>query len=123
MDKYRATNYGFLINQAVGLRYDGDEASAVECWKQVLKLDSNFELAYVGIGKSYLAAGENKKAMECFKTGNNRQYYSIAYKRYRNEILKENLTGYLTAHWFLSFCWCSGIRSAKKMEREEASHV
>ena len=97
MDKYRATNYGFLINQAVGLRYDGDEASAVECWKQVLKLDSNFELAYVGIGKSYLAAGENKKAMECFKTGNNRQYYSIAYKRYRNEILKENLTGYLTA--------------------------
>ena len=52
--------------------------------------------------------------MECFKTGNNRQYYSIAYKRYRNEILKENLTGYLTAHWFLSFCWCSGIRSAKR---------
>ena len=35
--------------------------------------------------------------MECFKTGNNRQYYSIAYKRYRNEILKENLTGYPTA--------------------------
>ena len=38
VDKYRATNYGFLINQAVGLRYDGDEASAVECWKHQLAL-------------------------------------------------------------------------------------
>ena len=42
------------------LRYDGDEASAVALWREVLKLDSNFELAYVGIGKSYLAAGDNK---------------------------------------------------------------
>ena len=124
VDKYRATNYGFLINQAVGLRYDGDEASAVECWKQVLKLDSNFELAYVGIGKSYLAAGENKKAMECFKTGNNRQYYSIAYKRYRNEILKENLTGYLTAALVLIILLVLWNKIGKKKWKERrASHV
>lgn len=96
VDKYSATQYGTLINEAIGLRYDGDETKAVECWKNVLKLDSNFELAYVGIGKSYLAAGENKKAMTYFKLGNSKQYYSIAYKRYRNEILKDNLTYYLT---------------------------
>lgn len=97
VDLYAPTRYGSLINQAVGLRYDGDETTAVECWREVLKLDSNFELAYVGIGKSYLAAGQNKEAMDCFKIGNNKQYYSIAYKRYRNEILKENLNFILTA--------------------------
>ena len=124
MDKYRATNYGSLINQAVGLRYDGDEVSAVECWKEVLKLDSNFELAYVGIGKSYLAAGENKKAMECFKTGNNRQYYSIAYKRYRNEILKENLAGYLTGALILIILLILWNKIGKKKWKERrASHV
>jgi tetratricopeptide (TPR) repeat protein len=101
LDSYRAelmtfvaTKYGNLINQAVSLRYDGDEASAVEVWKQVLTLDSNFELAYVGIGKAYLAAGENKTAMKYLKLGMNREYYSIAFKRYRDDILKDNL-GYL----------------------------
>ena len=90
------TQYGRLINEAVSLRFDGDEASAVNVWKQVLELDSNFELAYVGIGKSYLAAGDNKKAMEYLKLGMDREYYSIAYKRYRDDILKDNLSYILT---------------------------
>ena len=103
LDSYRGeilrflpTQYGKLINQAVSLRYDGDEASAVQIWEEVLELDSNFELAYVGIGKSYLAAGDNKKAMEYLKLGMDREYYSIAYKRYRDDILKDNLSYILT---------------------------
>lgn len=103
LDSYRGeilrflpTQYGRLINEALSLRFDGDEASAVNVWKQVLELDSNFELAYVGIGKSYLAAGDNKKAMEYLKLGMDREYYSIAYKRYRDDILKDNLSYILT---------------------------
>lgn len=88
------TEYGSLINKAVSERYNGDEASAVELWKRVIKLDSNFELAYVGVGKSYLASGENKEAMKYFKLGMDRTYYSIAYRRYRDDILKKNL-GYI----------------------------
>ena len=38
------TQYGDLINRAVGLRYDGDETQAVDLWKQVLMLDENNEL-------------------------------------------------------------------------------
>jgi tetratricopeptide (TPR) repeat protein len=93
---FAATQYGNLINQAVSLRYDGDEASAVDIWQQVLKLDANFELAYVGIGKSYLAAGKNKLAMEYLRLGMDREYYSIAFKRYRDDILKKNLGYVLT---------------------------
>ena len=85
-----------MINEAVALRYEGDEKSAVELWKQVLELDSNFELAYVGIGKAYLSAGQNKEAMKYLKLGMDREYYSIAFKRYRNEILKDNLSYVLT---------------------------
>lgn len=93
---FSATRYGELINNAVSLRYDGNEAAAVRLWEQVLKLDSNFELAYSGIGKSHLASGENKKAMEYFKLAMDREYYSIAYKRYRDDILKDNLSYVLT---------------------------
>ena len=94
---FRATEYGALINTAVGLRFDGDEELAVPLWEEVLKLDANFELAYVGLGKSYLSAGENEKAMEYLEKGMSRQYYSIAYRRYRNEFLVENLEWMLTA--------------------------
>jgi len=91
---FSATRYGQLIDEAVSLRFSGDEASAVKRWEEVLKMDSNCELAYSGIGKSYLAAGENKKAMEYLLLGMDKEYYSIAFKRYRDEILKENL-GYV----------------------------
>lgn len=94
--RFLPTQYGKLINEAIALRYDGNEASAVKLWGKVLELDANFEPAYDGIGKSYLAAGKNKKAMEYLKLGMDREYYSIAYKRYRDDILKDNLSYILT---------------------------
>ncbi|MDR1692781.1 MAG: NHL repeat-containing protein [Oscillospiraceae bacterium] len=94
---FKETEYGRLINEAVGLRYDGDEKEAVEKWRQVLTLNENLELANIGIGKAYLTEGNNEEAMRHLKLGMNRTYYSIAFKRYRNDILKENLGNILTA--------------------------
>lgn len=89
--KFKVTEYGRLINEAVGLRYDGDETEAIEKWQEVLRLDENNELANTGIGKAYLTAGDNVQAMKYLKLGMNRKYYSIAWKRYRNEILADNM--------------------------------
>lgn len=94
---FAATEYGSLIDQAVSLRYDGDEALAVPLWERVLELDENNELANSGIGKAYLSAGDNEMAMKYLSLGMNREYYSVAFKRYRSEILKEHLGTVLTA--------------------------
>lgn len=109
---FKPTEYGMLINEAIGHRYDGDESQAVACWEKVLELDSNFELAYSGIGKAYLSQGENKKAMDYFKLGMNRVYYSIAFKRYRNEFLKANLQYILTGIVVLGVAWMIKSRRA-----------
>ena len=93
---YGETEYGRLINEAVGLRFDGDESQAVALWEEVLRMDENNELANVGIGKAYLSAGDNVKAMEYLKRGMSQDYYSVAFKRYRNEVLKENIQWILT---------------------------
>ena len=90
------TLYGELINRAVSLRYDGDEAKAVETWREVLKLNENFELANAGIGKAYLTAGDNRMAMHYLQLGMDRENYSIAFRRWRNDILKENIGWILT---------------------------
>lgn len=103
LDAFRAavmvftqTEYGALINQAVGLRFDGDESQAVALWEKVLTLDENNELANMGIGKAYLTAGDNEKAMKYLELGMNKAYYSIAFTRYRNNLFKENLDILLT---------------------------
>lgn len=94
--RFAATEYGGLIDQAVALRHDGDEAQAVELWARVLEIDENNELANSGIGKAYLSAGDNKTAMKYLKLGMNRDYYSIAFRRYRSEILRQYLGPVLT---------------------------
>ena len=90
------TEYGSLINDAVALRYSGDEAEAVELWERVLELDEDNELAHIGIGKAYLTAGDYVQAMKHLKLGMSRDYYSVAFRRWRNDILKAN------ASWVLS---------------------
>lgn len=90
------TEYGRLINEAVGLRFNGDESQAVPLWEEVLRLDEINELANTGIGKAYLSAGDNQKAMTYLRRGMNREYYSVAFKRWRNDLLRDNIS------WVLS---------------------
>ena len=118
--KFAPTEYGSLINQAVALRHDGDESQAVSLWARVLELDENNELANAGIGKAYLSAGDNATAMKYLKIGMNRDYYSIAFKRYRSDILRKYLGPVLTgtAVLFAGIWLLAKIRDRRKISRE-----
>lgn len=94
---FEETEYGSTINEAVALRYDGDETEAVKLWQRVLELDENNELANVGIGKAYLTSGDYVMAMKYLKLGMSRDYYSIAFRRYRNLFLNKYAGYGLTA--------------------------
>jgi sugar lactone lactonase YvrE len=91
---FEPTRYGSLIREAVTSLYNGKVEQSTAAWRKVLKLNSNFEVAYIGIGKSLLKQGNNKEAMKYFKLGNNRENYSEAFKRYRKDIVMENF-GYI----------------------------
>ncbi|MGN0505396.1 MAG: gluconolactonase [Lachnospiraceae bacterium] len=112
------TEYGRLINEAVALRYDGDEAEAVALWERVLELDENNELANTGIGKAYLTAGDYEKAMYYLKLGMARNYYSIAFKRYRNQVLTDNASWFLTGVAVLLLAWY-GFKKWKTRKKGE----
>lgn len=84
---FAPTRYGSLIRDGVKAHFNGKDDEAAKRWEEVLKLNANFDIAYIGIGKSLLQQGENKQAMEFFKNGNNRKYYSEALNRYRSEYL------------------------------------
>ncbi|MBQ7918395.1 MAG: gluconolactonase [Lachnospiraceae bacterium] len=116
---FEPTEYGKLINEAVSLRYDGDEAQAVEIWKQVLILDENNELANTGIGKAYLTAGDYEEAMKYLELGRARDYYSVAFKRFRNDVLTANANVFLTgaAIVIAAFVVYKQVKKRRKGER------
>ncbi|MGO4938314.1 hypothetical protein ACTQ54_12050 [Fundicoccus sp. Sow4_H7] len=125
---FAPTYYGSLINEATGKRFEGDESETVRLWEEVLKLDANNEFAYNGIGKSYLTSGDNEKAVEYLSRGRDREYYSIAYKRYRNERLKESFSTILTILLitfiaYLVFRWLKQNNKLKKRKLKEEKPI
>ena len=87
--RFTPTEVGALINKAVKLHAIGRSEEASEEWQNVINQNPNYELAYVGVGKTYLEAERYLDAMEYFKTGFSVSYYSKAYKSYRDDIIKK----------------------------------
>jgi DNA-binding beta-propeller fold protein YncE len=116
---FAETEYGRLINEAISLRFEGDEKAAVEKWEQVLLLNENYTLAYSGIGKALLASGDNREAMDYLRKGMSVDYYSIAFRRYRNDVMKENMNTVLTVLAFIGAVWL-GYTLYKASRRRKA---
>jgi len=93
---FQPTLFGKSVFKANALHYEGKDAEAVEVWKDVLRLNSNYDLAYLGIGKALLMEKKNKQAMEYFELGMDRRYYSIAFKSYRREVMQEHFSSFMT---------------------------
>lgn len=87
---YRLTDFGEKVNEAIHYHNEGMFEDAALVWEEVIKINSNYEIAYNGIGKLLLRTGEYKEAMEYFELGHDQYYYSKAFKEYRNEIIKSN---------------------------------
>lgn len=95
--RYTPTEVGRMINKAVEYQAKGDLEAASEEWQNVINQNPNYELAYVGVGKTYLSAGRYQDAMEYFKIGFNVDYYSKAYKLYRDDKIKKYFPFAMTA--------------------------
>jgi hypothetical protein len=94
---FEPTEFGKQVNLAVRHHYRGEDAEAERYWERVLQLNANYDIAYIGIGKAKLMKGENKEALKYFELGMDRKNYSVAYKRYRREVMKEHFGTFLSA--------------------------
>jgi len=84
---FEPTEFASLVNTAISFYNEMDYDRAKESWEEVLKLNSNYFLAYAGIGRAQLRQGLYKDAMANFELGYDYFNYSKAYERHRNEQL------------------------------------
>lgn len=95
---FKITDYGRCVLNAISLNNDGKTEESNACWREVLSKNSNCELAYIGLGKTYLTDGDYKKAMEYFKLGNSKKYYAKSFYYYRREVMEK---GFSKCMWVL----------------------
>ena len=84
---FSITEYGALVRSAQIKTLDDDYEGAEEEWKQVVAQDANSQLAYSGLARAAYVNGDNKKAIEYAKLGNDREIYADAFANSRTDIL------------------------------------
>lgn len=88
---FKRTEYGNILIQALAnqnaRRYD----RAVDDWQEILKRNSNFDAAYIGIGQSLYRSGRYEESLEYYKAAYDTSNYSNSYKEIRKEWIRKFL--------------------------------
>jgi len=92
--RFDLTLYGQLVNDALYYYRRGNYERSAYMWDQVLRMNGNFELAYIGIARAALRQGDYRTAMRYFRLMNHREGFSRAFQRYRVQWVESNL-------WFI----------------------
>jgi len=115
------TEYGQLIYDACEGYLKGDYDGSAEKWEEVLKLNANYNLAFIGIGRSLMRQEKYEEAMEYFEMAKDRDNYGRAFRFYRKEMVEENI-------WWMVLVLAAiliiplVLRMVKKMRMEVEAH-
>lgn len=93
---FKPTEYGRLIYIAIMLYNEGRYDESAQVWKQVLRFNANYDMAYSGIGRALLRQGDYVGAMTNYKLGQNRTGYSDAFSLYREQLIQEKGGQFMT---------------------------
>lgn len=87
---FKPTKIGYYALEASKAYYNGDWDKSTELMKEAVNLNSNLDIAYTNIGKSYLMEEDFEKAMYYFKLSQDRKYYSKAFNGQRSIWIQNN---------------------------------
>ncbi len=87
---YEPTSFGEVMLDAEKNYYNGRWAEADKSYREALKMNANYYVAYSGIGRNCLMNSQYEDAMYYFDMADDKNGYSQAYEAYRGEFIKNN---------------------------------
>lgn len=88
---FTPTEFGETVYNAIEQFDEGDYVVSGESWQKVMEMDGNYDLAYIGIGRSLLRQERYREAMDYFELKYDDENYSKAYKQYRKEWVEDHI--------------------------------
>lgn len=86
---FNPSEYGATLRTGFQLLNTTDTKGALEVWTKAMKMNTNSQYAYYGIGMVYDAQGDYAAAMEQFKLAGAHEEYSKSLREYRKQIVNE----------------------------------
>ena len=90
--RFTLTEFGSYINEGLASYKEGNYEESANYWRKALYLNGNYDLAYIGIGRALLRAGEYQEAMKYSESKRDYNNYSKAFTEYRKEWVEENIS-------------------------------
>ena len=69
----------------------GDYDGSADTWREVLRFNANYNMAFRGIGRALLRQGAYREAMDYFEMAHDRPNYGRAFRLYRKEWVEKNI--------------------------------
>ena len=88
---FQNTEYGKTIFEATETYLDGFYDESADKWREVMKMNANYPLAFRGIGRAILRQNQYKEAMDYFELAHDRENYGRAFKLYRKDWVERNV--------------------------------
>lgn len=86
---FNRTEYGNILIEAIAAENDQDFNLAINKWTEVLKRNSNFDAAYVGIGQAMYRNGEYEESLQYFEAAYDTENWSKSFQEIRREAMSE----------------------------------
>ncbi len=82
---FRRTDYGDILYAAIEAENNSEFDRAIELWTDILKRNSNFDSAYVGIGQAMYRNKDYQNSLAYFEAAYDTENWSNSYKEIRKE--------------------------------------
>jgi len=117
---FSRTDYGNILMQALDHQNARQYDNAIDDWTEILKRNSNFDAAYVGIGKALYRSGEYEESLEYYKSAYDTVNYSLSYKEIRKEWIGNFIIFIPIGIGVLCFLISKFLKYANKINRAAA---
>ncbi|MBT3272926.1 MAG: tetratricopeptide repeat protein [Spirochaetales bacterium] len=86
---FKPTRFIQVVHRAVDFYSRGEYEEALEVWREVLSICSNYALAHKGIGKALLKADQYETSMTAYLKADDQDGYTAAFEEHRHGLFRK----------------------------------
>ena len=120
---YNRTEYGDILISALANENRNNYDIAVEYWTEILKRNSNFDAAYIGIGRSLYREANYREALKYYVSAYDTENYSDAFREIRKEWISKYILTIPIGAIIIIFLWTKFLKYARKVNARTAVKV